>query len=67
MHLPSSSPDLRHEPHHRHQEDPDHRDFLEAQAVRCRRLARTIGDSQTVETLARMAEEYEARMRRLDA
>jgi hypothetical protein len=31
-----------------------------AQADRCRRLARTIGDNATVETLRRMAAEYEA-------
>lgn len=36
-------------------------DHLSAQAKRCRRLARTIGDSATVATLARMAEEYEAK------
>jgi hypothetical protein len=31
-----------------------------AQADRCRRLARAIGDNETVETLRRMAAEYEA-------
>ena len=36
-------------------------DYLADQARRCRRLARTIGDNATVATLARMAEEYDAR------
>ncbi len=36
-------------------------DHLQAQAARCRRLARTVGDSATVATLKCMAEEYEAR------
>jgi hypothetical protein len=36
-------------------------DYLAAQAERCRRLARSIGDSVTVATLTRMAAEYEAR------
>ena len=36
-------------------------DYLAAQARRCRRLAGTIGDRNTVETLNRMADEYEAR------
>lgn len=35
-------------------------DYLSAQASRCRRLAKTVGDTVTVETLSRMAEEYEA-------
>ena len=35
-------------------------DFHE-QAERCRRLAGTIGDSRTVETLKRLAAEYESR------
>jgi PAS domain-containing protein len=34
-------------------------DYLTAQATRCRRLARTIGDAETVATLCRMAAEYE--------
>jgi PAS domain S-box-containing protein len=34
-------------------------DYLAAQAARCRRLAGTIGDRATVETLSRMASEYE--------
>lgn len=41
--------------------DSEHAEFLQAQATRCRRLARTIGDSVTVAELARMAEEYEDR------
>jgi PAS domain S-box-containing protein len=36
-------------------------DYLSAQAKRCRRLAGTIGDRATVETLSRMANEYEER------
>ncbi|HYJ29345.1 MAG TPA: PAS domain-containing protein [Allosphingosinicella sp.] len=36
-------------------------DYLAAQAARCRRLAATIGDKLTVETLSRMADEYDAR------
>jgi PAS domain S-box-containing protein len=35
-------------------------DYLTSQAQRCRRLAGTIGDRSTVETLSRMAAEYEA-------
>ena len=35
-------------------------EHLDAQAVRCRRLAATIGDSRTVETLKRLAAEYKA-------
>jgi PAS domain-containing protein len=35
--------------------------YLAAQAERCRRLARSIGDTVTVATLNRMADEYEAR------
>lgn len=38
---------------------------LEAQAMRCRRLAQSLTDHQTVETLTRMAEEYEDRARQL--
>ncbi|HEY0012618.1 MAG TPA: PAS domain-containing protein [Allosphingosinicella sp.] len=34
-------------------------DYLAAQARRCRRLAGTIGDAATVDTLCRMAAEYE--------
>ena len=62
MHLPTSGPQLRHESTDLQEESPEDRDYLAAQAVRCRRLARTIGDSKTVETLARMADEYEARV-----
>lgn len=36
-------------------------DHLAAEAKRCRRLATTIGDKVTVDTLTRMADEYEAR------
>jgi hypothetical protein len=32
-----------------------------AQARRCRRLAKSIGDAETQETLSRMAEEYDAK------
>ena len=39
---------------------------LAAQAQRCRRLARTIGDKATVETLTRMAADYEAEAGRLE-
>jgi PAS domain S-box-containing protein len=35
-------------------------DYLASQALRCRRLARSVGDSVTVKTLNRMADEYEA-------
>lgn len=35
-------------------------DYLSTQAKRCRRLAGSVGDSVTVETLRRMAEEYDA-------
>jgi PAS domain S-box-containing protein len=38
---------------------------LEAQASRCRRLARSMTDSRTVFTLTRMAEDYEERARQL--
>jgi PAS domain S-box-containing protein len=41
-------------------------DYLHAQAERCRRLAATIGDDRTVETLLRMASEYEARAAELE-
>ncbi|HEX8654842.1 MAG TPA: PAS domain-containing protein [Allosphingosinicella sp.] len=41
-------------------------DYLTAQAQRCRRLAGTIGDRSTVETLSRMAAEYEAEAGALD-
>ena len=41
-------------------------DYLLAQAQRCRRLAGTIGDRGTVETLSRMAAEYEAEAGALD-
>jgi PAS domain S-box-containing protein len=35
--------------------------FFRAQALRCRRLAMSVADEQTTETLSRMANEYEAR------
>jgi PAS domain S-box-containing protein len=38
---------------------------LRDEAARCRRLARSMGDQQTAETLARMAEEYEAEAARI--
>ena len=41
-------------------------DYLTAQAKRCRRLAQSIGDRATVETLARMASEYEDRAGELE-
>jgi PAS domain S-box-containing protein len=40
--------------------------YLTAQAMRCRRLARTVGDSVTVDTLTRMADEFEAEASRLE-
>ena len=36
-------------------------DYLQAQAKRCRRLAKSIGDARTIETLTRMAGEFEAK------
>ena len=41
-------------------------DYLSAQAKRCRRLARTIGDTRTIETLSLMAAEYEAKAGELE-
>jgi PAS domain S-box-containing protein len=41
-------------------------DYLCAQAKRCRRLAATIGDRNTVATLSRMADEYEAEADQLE-
>jgi PAS domain S-box-containing protein len=35
--------------------------YLQAQAMRCRRLAKTIGDARTIETLSRMADEYQSK------
>lgn len=40
---------------------------LQAQARRCRRLAQSVSDSRTVETLHRMASEYDDRARTLGA
>ncbi|HZF94320.1 MAG TPA: PAS domain-containing protein [Allosphingosinicella sp.] len=40
--------------------DAKRADYLSAQASRCRRLAKSVGDAATVETLSRMADEYEA-------
>lgn len=39
------------------------REYLEDQAVRCRRLASSITDTLTVERLLQMADEYEAKAR----
>ena len=38
---------------------------LRAQAIRCRRLAQSVGDSRTVTTLLGMAEEYDEKARAL--
>ncbi|HEX8194096.1 MAG TPA: PAS domain-containing protein [Allosphingosinicella sp.] len=46
--------------------DSKRADYLNAQAKRCRRLAQTIGDKDTVDTLARMAEEYDAQASALE-
>lgn len=40
--------------------------YLSEQAKRCRRLAKTIGDRVTIETLSRMADEYEAKAGELE-
>jgi hypothetical protein len=40
---------------------------LRAQALRCRRLADSIDDPRTLETLATMAADYEARARMIEA
>jgi len=40
-------------------------DALEAQALRCRRLAHSITDLRTIETLGLIASEYEERARDL--
>ena len=40
--------------------------YLAEQAQRCRRLARTIGDTLTVATLTRMADEYESQAGQLE-
>lgn len=42
-------------------------ELLRAQAVRCRRLARSVTDARTVSTLTAMAEEYEDEARALTA
>lgn len=42
-------------------------EYLRGEAKRCRRLAETIGDRRTVETLIRMAGEYEARANAAEA
>ncbi len=39
---------------------------LEAQAKRCRRLARSVSDTQTVSTLLDLASEYETKARKLE-
>lgn len=41
-------------------------DYLRGEAARCRRLAGTIGDRRTVETLQHMASEYDARAAELE-
>jgi hypothetical protein len=41
--------------------------LLNAQADRCRRLARTIGDRQAVATLDQLAREYEAKAYELNS
>ena len=41
--------------------------YLHGEARRCRRLADTIGDKKTVETLLHMADEYDARARQIEA
>ena len=40
--------------------------FLRAQALRCRRLARSVATPDVAETLARMADEYESRAASLE-
>jgi hypothetical protein len=40
-------------------------EFLRSQARRCRRLAASVGDTQTAETLNLMAEEYDDKARLL--
>ena len=39
--------------------DSKRANYLSDQARRCRRLAKSVGDAATVETLSRMADEYE--------
>ncbi|HEX8527995.1 PAS domain-containing protein [Allosphingosinicella sp.] len=41
-------------------------DYLQAQAKRCRRLAKSIGDARTIETLTRMAGEFETKASELE-
>ena len=38
---------------------------LEEQAARCRRLARSVNDRQAVDRLLELAEEYEAKVRKV--
>jgi hypothetical protein len=38
---------------------------LEEQAARCRRLARSVNDREAVKRLLKLAEEYEAKARRV--
>lgn len=45
--------------------DRQQADALDVQAARCRRLAQTLTDSRTVETLGAMAAEYEEKARKL--
>jgi len=62
MQTSSPGPELRYEPAPEQQQTDDDPAYLQAQASRCRRLARSIGDVEMVEKLARMADELEARM-----
>lgn len=43
------------------------RDDLERQAIRCRRLASSVSDALAVEELSKLADELEARIRKIDA
>ena len=47
--------------------DSEQADDLKAQARRCRRLAESVTDRQTVDTLTRMASDYDAKARALAA
>lgn len=65
MQMSSAGSGFRHEPapeQQHHQDDAADPAYLQAQAMRCRRLARSIGDTETVEKLARMADEFEAKI-----
>ena len=41
--------------------DPTDAAYLRSQAERCRRLARTVCDSESAQALLRLAEQYDAR------